>query len=78
MPSALYWKIFIEYLRRYDKLPKVDESSSFSKICQSVDAIDANIDFSVNPLSDPPSRKFKLSRFPENPTKNWGPLSKAK
>lgn len=34
--------------------------------------------FEPHPDANPKSRIEGLMRYPENPTKNWGPLSRAK
>ncbi|XP_071442282.1 tRNA (guanine(26)-N(2))-dimethyltransferase [Hetaerina americana] len=35
------------------------------------------VNFEVHPLANPPSRKFGLLRFQENPLPNWGPGTRA-
>lgn len=39
---------------------------------------DLVIDFTLHPLANPSSRKHKLVRYQENPTKNWGPKARPK
>lgn len=36
------------------------------------------VSFEPHPNADPQSKKQKLSRFPDAPQRNWGPLPRAK
>lgn len=78
-PSIFVWKILIEWFKKefpgkdISQLGNIHETlllncEKHEKVC----------DFTVSKSANPLSRSQSLKRYQENPTKNWGPLSRAK
>lgn len=78
-PSIFVWKLLVEWQkkefpeRNISKLGIIHENLLFN--CEKYDKI---CDFTIIKLANPPSRSQSLKRYQENPTKNWGPLARAK
>lgn len=74
-PALLSWKILLESTRPHRTY---DEGSPQQQLITKCLDSPTEIDFSHHKDSEPPSKVLKLKRFPENPTRNWGPLARAK
>lgn len=79
-PVKIVWSIFICWVAHkspeYDLNHKNDIIKNIFKINEQMES--SGWSFLKNPNATPDSIKNNLCRFQENPTKNWGPLSRAK
>lgn len=73
-PVELIWDIFKEWVKRNPV--KNAENPAALKILASPQSNIVN--FMRHPLAKAASKASGLKRFQENPTKNWGPLARAK
>ncbi|XP_065826453.1 tRNA (guanine(26)-N(2))-dimethyltransferase-like [Oscarella lobularis] len=74
-------KVLWDVLRSWIKsnpvnMKKVSEKSPTAVFLSKESSLE--VDFTVRPDANPPSRQKKLLRFQENPLPNWGPKSRAK
>ena len=73
-PAELIWDIFKEWIKK-NPVKNVENPAAL-KVLESPQ-IHA-INFMRHPLAKSVSKASGLTRFQENPTKNWGPLARAK
>ncbi|KAJ3319067.1 RNA methyltransferase tRNA(m5U54)methyltransferase [Blyttiomyces sp. JEL0837] len=74
-PPEVLWDIMRGWVKKHPVNPKnLGEKTVAKAILDVKPKIEA--DFSEHPEANPPSRKFKLVRYQENPEKNWGPKAK--
>jgi tRNA (guanine26-N2/guanine27-N2)-dimethyltransferase len=73
-PAEIIWDIFREWIKKNPI--KNTENLAASKILQAPSSHSVN--FTRNPLAKAASKSSGLTRFQENPTRNWGPLARAK
>ncbi|KAI8620901.1 N2,N2-dimethylguanosine tRNA methyltransferase-domain-containing protein [Chytriomyces sp. MP71] len=76
-PNCVIWDILRCWIKQKPIAEKrIIEGSVVSKVI----AVEPThvADFTYNKKAEPESRKIKLVRYQENPTKNWGPKPKAK
>ncbi|XP_070580611.1 tRNA (guanine(26)-N(2))-dimethyltransferase-like isoform X2 [Ptychodera flava] len=76
-PSHVIWDIMRAWVKLNPvKQERLTDGNPATKILSQEPSIE--VSFSPLPAANPPSRKFKLVRFPENPQKYWGPKARAK
>ena len=73
-PVELIWDIFKEWIKHNPV--KNTENSAAAKILNTPQT--HSINFLRHPLAKAASKASGLTRFQENPTRNWGPLARAK
>ncbi|KAJ3043061.1 tRNA methyltransferase 1 [Rhizophlyctis rosea] len=73
-PSTVMWDIMRKWVEE-NPVKRQLPNAPGTIILQKPRTLD--ISFTKHPNADPPSRKIKLVRFQENPTRNWGPMAKA-
>lgn len=73
-PMDLIWDIFREWIKSNPIKPS--ENPAVLKILDSPQI--HSVSFERHPLSKTASKSSGLTRFQENPTRNWGPLARAK
>ncbi|KAJ3206244.1 tRNA methyltransferase 1 [Clydaea vesicula] len=75
-PSTVLWDV----IRSHSKLTKSREAKEGEIVMKNILSKDVKVqaDFSIHKDCESQSRKFKLVRYQENPTPNWGPGSRAK
>ncbi|KAK9476160.1 N2,N2-dimethylguanosine tRNA methyltransferase-domain-containing protein [Lipomyces japonicus] len=75
------WNVIWDILRAWVKSNPVNEDNlkpnSPAKKILSVREPSFEVDFTPHAEANPPSRKIKIARYPENPP-NWGPKARAK
>ncbi|KAI9219578.1 N2,N2-dimethylguanosine tRNA methyltransferase [Blastocladiella britannica] len=76
-PSAFIWDLMRAHVARQTTPAKDQPEGSVAAAIRAQPGSGSVIDWTYNKLSNPPSRKIKLTRFQENPTKNWGPKARA-
>lgn len=76
-PIEFFWKVFAKWITE-----SAIDNSKLSVTGQKIYAFavgqSEEIKLERHPDANPPSRQSGLSRFPENPLPNWGPLARAK
>ncbi|KAK9455762.1 N2,N2-dimethylguanosine tRNA methyltransferase-domain-containing protein [Dipodascopsis uninucleata] len=76
-PWSVIWDVLREWIKKNPvKLENIKENAPGRKILQKREP-SFEVDFTSHPEANPPSRKFKIIRYPQNPP-NWGPKAKAK
>ncbi|ORZ33945.1 N2,N2-dimethylguanosine tRNA methyltransferase-domain-containing protein [Catenaria anguillulae PL171] len=73
-PSSVVWDIIRAHARRTNA--KEQPEGSVARAIMSKES-GITVDFKYHKKCNPPSRKIKLVRFQENPTKHWGPKARA-
>lgn len=73
-PIEFIWDMFKEWIKKNPIKNTSNEAAQ--KILQAPQTY--TIDFTRHPSAKPPSKSSGLTRFQENPTRNWGPLARAK
>lgn len=73
-PVELIWDIFKEWIKKNPI--KNTENPAAKKILESPQI--NSINFTRHPMAKAASKSSGLTRFQENPTRNWGPLARAK
>lgn len=73
-PIEFIWDIFREWVKKNPV--KNNTNPAAQKILEAPQT--HQIDFTRNESAKPASKTSGLSRFQENPTRNWGPLARAK
>ncbi len=73
-PVDFIWDMFKEWIKKNPIKNTSNEAAQ--KVLQSAQT--HTINFARHPSAKPASKASGLSRFQENPTRNWGPLSRAK
>jgi tRNA (guanine26-N2/guanine27-N2)-dimethyltransferase len=74
-PHSVIWDIMRVWVRD-NPVKGIKPSSPAGVILSKQPSLD--VSFEVRSDANPPSRVFKLVRFPENPETNWGPKPRAK
>lgn len=72
-PIDFMWDLFKKWIREH---PVKNAPEAAIKILESPSKFEIN--FARHPDAKPPSKASGLTRFQENPTRNWGPLARAK
>ncbi|KAL7747942.1 RNA methyltransferase tRNA(m5U54)methyltransferase [Sorochytrium milnesiophthora] len=76
-PSGVVWDVMRAHaMRNAVKVPEDTQAVAY-RLLHAARVLPADVDFTFNKQANPPSRKIKLLRFQENPTKNWGPKARA-
>jgi len=75
-PPEVIWDIMRCWVKKNPITKKHNDSEVVSKILKIEPSFEA--DFTTHKDANPTSRKIKLVRFQENPTKFWGPKSRPK
>jgi tRNA (guanine26-N2/guanine27-N2)-dimethyltransferase len=77
-PASVLWDIIRHWaIRSGANLSKYSETTPARRIMARAPKL-TEVSFELHPDADPPSRKFKLTRFEEHQGKDWGPRSRAK
>ncbi|ORY00484.1 N2,N2-dimethylguanosine tRNA methyltransferase [Basidiobolus meristosporus CBS 931.73] len=74
-PNDIIWDVMRSWVEKHP-VKNISENSPAFKILSKKPSFDA--DFTQHPDATPGSRKIKLVRFQQNPTKNWGPKARHK
>ncbi|ORX88056.1 N2,N2-dimethylguanosine tRNA methyltransferase [Basidiobolus meristosporus CBS 931.73] len=74
-PNEVLWDIMRNWVEK-NPVKNISENSPAFKILSKKPSFEAN--FTRHPEATPESRKIKLVRFQQNPTKNWGPKARHK
>ncbi|KAK9464492.1 tRNA methyltransferase [Lipomyces arxii] len=76
-PWEVVWDVLREWIKTNPvKLENIKQGSPAHTLLLKTEP-SFKVDFSPHPDANPPSRKIKLSRYPQNPP-NWGPKARAK
>ncbi|KAI8818492.1 N2,N2-dimethylguanosine tRNA methyltransferase-domain-containing protein [Fimicolochytrium jonesii] len=71
-PGRAVWDVLRKFVENHPV--KMDSLAKDAAGRTILAAQGGSVSFEMHPKANPPSRKVKLVRYQENPTKNWGPL----